>query len=60
MPRAVLIPRNQIAERGDMAQTFHRYRAGDKPVGGYKLVRKLGEGAAGEVGRAKTPGAHAE
>ena len=39
-----------------MAQTFHRYRAGDKPVGGHKLIRKLGEGAFGEVWQASAPG----
>ncbi len=39
-----------------MSHTFHRYKIGDEPVAGYRLVDHLGAGGFGEVWKATAPG----
>ncbi len=39
-----------------MSHTFHRYKVGDEPVPGYRLMDHLGAGGFGEVWKATAPG----
>jgi serine/threonine protein kinase len=39
-----------------MSHTYHRYKIGDEPIGGYHLTDHLGAGGFGEVWKANAPG----